>query len=99
MSLTVKAKWELETVQNAHSVEDERGLTGTKQEQQLYALLKNKCDCKRTIKQTNITNPSRIIKRVVEVQCGVACVAAVLSHCRVLADKTQTNRVILLPQQ
>lgn len=34
---------------------------------------------------------SSIFKRIVQVQCGISCVAAVLSHCRVLADKENMN--------
>lgn len=52
-----------------------------------------------TGKEENVAHPSRVIKRIVQVQCGISCVAAVLSHCRVLADKTKgylTGRVIHL---
>lgn len=52
-----------------------------------------------TGKEENVAHPSRVIKWIVQVQCGISCVAAVLSHCRVLADKTKgylTSRVLHL---
>lgn len=40
----------------------------------------------------SVTHRSGIIKGVVQVQGGISCVAAVLSHCRVLAHKTKGQR-------
>lgn len=45
---------------------------------------------KKMVKYNN-AHRSCIIKWVVKVQCGISCAAAVLSHCRVLADRTKTE--------
>lgn len=41
------------------------------------------------------THPCCVFKRVVEVQCGISRVAAVLNHRRVLQQTTQTNKGVI----